>query len=106
MKNIDDREKDIEDMERIMNDMRKTTNRLDEVCDEWERLMPEFERLMRYYGSEEWHSDVEAQESGQFSEGLRCGVLSEDGVYNLYADVRRVGLRLAKLGIMALEDFR
>lgn len=39
--------------------------------------------LNDYYGSPAWWEDFNASEAGQLPPGLRCGVLSEDGIYNL-----------------------
>lgn len=43
-------------------------------------------KLEAYYGSPDWLTDKEMQESGALPEGLRCGVLSEDAVYDLLTE--------------------
>lgn len=43
--------------------------------------------LEKYY-AKEWRSDFEKDEEGYFPEGMKRGVLSEDGLYNLLGDVK------------------
>ena len=42
--------------------------------------------LEDYYSSGEWRKDYEADEAGLLPAGLKRGVLSQDGVYNLLAE--------------------
>ncbi len=60
--------------------------------------------LDAYYGSPAWFADKESQEAGELPADLKCGVLSEDAVYDLLTDVaelRRVMTRIlqAETGI-------
>ena len=41
------------------------------------------EELLQYYLGGQWLRDYEADERGELPEGLKRGVLSEDGVWNL-----------------------
>ena len=41
------------------------------------------EELEKYLGSREWRRDFESCEKGNLPENLPCGVLSEDGIFNL-----------------------
>ena len=45
-------------------------------------VLPELKELEAYYTSPEWKEDYEADEAGILPEGLKRGVLSEDGIYN------------------------
>ena len=42
------------------------------------------EKLKNYYTTD-WLSDFEADERGELPEGLKRGILSEDGIYDLLA---------------------
>lgn len=44
--------------------------------------------LEAYYTGGRWLRDYELDEKGLLPEGLKRGVLSEDGVYNLLAQIR------------------
>ena len=46
-------------------------------------LKDEVEQLKRYMGTGDWKEDFEADERGELPEGMKRGVLSEDGLYNL-----------------------
>ncbi len=49
--------------------------------------------LIRYHESGLWLADYERDEKGLLPPGLKRGVLSEDGLYNLLCDVQSCGLR-------------
>lgn len=46
--------------------------------------------LIRYYESNTWRNDYEADEKGLLPDDLKRGVLSEDGVYNLICDYEAI----------------
>ena len=43
-----------------------------------------------YYGSEDWRQDFADDEAGRLPKGLKRGVLSEDGIWNLLSDYREL----------------
>ncbi|MBR7185098.1 MAG: DUF4298 domain-containing protein [Clostridia bacterium] len=50
-------------------------------------LRRQLAELIRYYESPLWLADYDADARGELPQDLRRGVLSEDGVYNLLADL-------------------
>lgn len=46
------------------------------------QLGPRYDALVRYYESPAWRADYDASNRGAF-DGISCGVLSEDTVYDL-----------------------
>ncbi len=46
-------------------------------------VLPELKELEAYYTSPEWKEDYEADEAGLLPEGLKRGVLSQDGISDL-----------------------
>ena len=46
-------------------------------------VLPELKELEDYYTSPEWKEDYEADEAGLLPEGLKRGVLSQDGINDL-----------------------
>ena len=42
-----------------------------------------FRELEAYYGSDDWKADFAADEAGRLPAGMKRGVLSEDGIYNV-----------------------
>ena len=51
-------------------------------------------RLDGYQRSGQWLKDYEANEAGKIPGNINCGVLSEDGLYNLLSDYDAIVKRL------------
>ena len=49
----------------------------------YESVLPELKELENYYTSPEWKEDYAADEAGLLPEGLKRGVLSQDGISDL-----------------------
>ena len=49
----------------------------------YESVLPELEELEAYYTGPEWQEDYAADEAGLLPEGLKRGVLSQDGISDL-----------------------
>ena len=62
----------------------------------------DYEVLKGYMESGKWRKDFEADEKGKLPAGLKRGVLSEDGLYNLLEDVR--GLLEEIAGLAGNDD--
>ena len=58
--------------------------------DKYEELKKAIASLSGYYDSEEWRQDYEADEAGLLPKDLKRGVLSEDGLWNLFSDWREL----------------
>ena len=58
--------------------------------DKYEELKKAIASLSGYYDSEEWRQDYEADEAGLLPKDLKRGVLSEDGLWNLFSDWRKL----------------
>lgn len=63
---------------------------LDEAIERFQAAVPDIEALIAYYESEAWRSDFEADAEGKLPVGLKRGVLSEDGIYDLLTDYQRL----------------
>lgn len=89
--------------EAALDRVQQLMERMNAVMTEWEQCLPEFEGLMAYYGSEQWHEDVRASDEGAL-ESVKCGVLSQDAVYNLYAEQRALHFKMMRLALDYLES--
>ena len=85
---------DTADRDARINLMSDAFNRLSEVSDvlmdrapELEDLAPEVDMLKDYVSSGKWLEDFEADERGEIGPEVDRSVLSEDGLYNLMADL-------------------
>ena len=74
------REERIKYFENILNQAQLTARQMESALDSYTFLLPALKELEAYYTSEEWKADFEADEQGLLPEGLKRGVLSEDGI--------------------------
>ena len=92
----------IRKMERHLDRATAAVKRLSAALDKYETAQEDIAALNEYYGSEAWRQDYADDEAGLLPEGLKRGVLSEDGIWNLLTDCRELNecLRLMtrKLG--------
>lgn len=70
---------------------------LEAALDTYETVKVEIDRLTDYLESGAWREDFEADEADLVPGDLKRGVLSEDGLYNLLADIVRVNEHLQEL---------
>ena len=70
---------------------------LESALDTWETVNVDIDRLTEYLESGGWREDFEADEAGLVPKDLKRGVLSEDGLYDLLADIVRVNEHLQEL---------
>ena len=70
---------------------------LESALDTYETVKVDIDRLTDYLESGAWREDFEADEAGLVPGDLKRGVLSEDGLYNLLADIVRVNEHLQEL---------
>lgn len=59
--------------------------------------------LDRYYGSKKWRQHLDAFENGDLPEATRCGVLSEDGIYNLLLKNRELAIEMLETATEMLK---
>ena len=64
------------------------------ALDKWESVQEAIAALDEYYGSDTWRQDFADDEAGRLPDGLKRGVLSEDGIWNLLTDVQDLNRRL------------
>lgn len=82
-------EKDIDrirKMEKILDDYSKTLEDFNKSFGHLIESQDEYSKLREYYGSKDYFDDIEKWEKGEFPKDLKCGVLSEDAVYNLIGE--------------------
>ena len=69
--------------EQILNEAVEVLDQLDLAYERYEALQGKIAELEKYYTSPTWRKDFEASEAGKLPEDLPCGVLSEDGIFNI-----------------------
>ena len=84
-------------MEQSLRRASRAVRNLSEALDIYEKALPDFAALNDYYGSDDWKQDFLDDESGRLPQGLKRGVLSEDGIWNLLEAHRELQERAKKL---------
>ena len=87
----------IKKMENAMNSAARAARILSDALDLWENAQSEIETLSRYFGSESWKIDRDADERALVPADIPHGVLSEDGAYNVLCDCDEIKNRLCKI---------
>ncbi len=77
---------------------------LSDALDGYEEAREALRRLTGYYESPLWREDLEADEAGLLPPGLKRGVLSEDGVWDLLTEWREIKDRMRALDEEAADD--
>ena len=77
-------------MEQILDEATKAVSSLSEVLEKYSAVQDKLQELSAYYSSKQWRQDFDDDSAGKIPHDLKRGVLSEDAVYNLLADVRRL----------------
>ena len=85
------------DMEDRFNSINQLLANIEEDLDDYDDIHDFIPELKEYMDSGQWREDFEADERGELPEWLLRGVLSEDGLYNMLEDVKRIKERSEKV---------
>lgn len=89
----------VEQMERIFNSQIQLVSALQTILEQVETSQPAYLELLDYYQSSTFLEDMDLADRGEFKH-LPCGVLSEDGVYNLLFDRTNLASQLREIADM------
>lgn len=89
--------KRIEEMENCLDRCFETYRKLQDALNAYEETENCFQKLTDYYEGSLWKKDFEAYERGELPQDLKCGVLSEDAVYNLLDDMKELKKQAEKI---------
>lgn len=84
-------------MERALGRASAALKRLSSALDKCEEAQEDIAALSDYYGSDLWKQDFLDDEAGRLPQGLKRGVLSEDGIWNLLEALSELRERAKKL---------
>ena len=79
----------IQKMEALFDKSEEVIKRLEAALEDFAELECDIAELEAYYGKD-WRKDFEADEAGKLPKDLKRGVLSEDGLWNLLEDYKRL----------------
>lgn len=83
-------------MEQLFDRASEAVTELSAALEKYQAAQEAIATLSVYYGSDEWKQDFADDEAGLLPADLKRGVLSEDGIWNLLAEVRELDNRLKK----------
>jgi len=89
--------KRIQEMEQRMEQASTAVIALSAALDKYEAAQEAIKSLDDYYGSDLWKQDFADDEAGRLPADLKREVLSEDGIWNLLADIRELNHRLKEV---------
>ena len=84
-------------MEQILDEATEAISSLSEALEKYVVIQDKLQELAIYYSSEQWRQDFDDDSSGKIPSNLKRGVLSEDAVYNLLADLTRLEEQMKEL---------
>ncbi len=87
----------VREMERRFDELTARVEELDTAVSAFEASRPDLEALRDYLESGQWLTDYESDEAGDIPAGIKRGVLSEDGLYDLLRRVDEVVSRVQGL---------
>ena len=79
----------IQKMEALFDKSEEVIKRLETALEDFAELEGDIAELEAYY-DKDWRKDFEADEAGKLPKDLKRGVLSEDGLWNLLEDYKRL----------------
>ena len=77
-------------MESILDDAQAKADAFEAALEAFRATREEVEELAAYYEGDLWRRDFEDDEDGKLPADLKRGVLSEDAIYDLLTDYRRL----------------
>ena len=84
-------------MEQILDEATEAASSLSEALEKYGAVQDKLQELIAYYSSEQWRQDFDDDSTGKIPQDLKRGVLSEDAVYNLLADISDLKEQLKEL---------
>jgi hypothetical protein len=84
----------IQHFEELLDRVTPVLANLDEALDAFDGIQADVQELAAYYEGGSWREDFEADEAGKLPAGLKRGVLSEDGIYDVLSDHYALTVRL------------
>ena len=77
-------------MESLLDKSTEVIARLEQALEDFAALQTDIAELEAYYTSPQWRKDFEADEAGKLPKDLKRGVLSEDGIWNVLNEYKRL----------------
>ena len=87
----------IKTMEEHLNKAEAAVKALSDALDLYTEAMESIETIDDYLVSDEWQQDFDDSEAGRQPKDLKCGVLSEDGIWNVVDTSRELNCQMLEI---------
>ena len=87
----------IKTMEEHLNKASQAVKALSDALDLYAEAMESIETIDDYLVSDEWQQDFDDSEAGRLPKDLKCGVLSEDGIWNVVDTNRELQAQMLEI---------
>lgn len=94
----------IKEMEQCLDQATEALAQTEAALNAFKAAQPAIAMLAAYLGSDDWRKDLAADERGLLPQDLKCGVLSEDGIWNLLESNRELLQQMQELATQGLKD--
>ena len=90
-------------MENIMVDQENQVKELEKLLKDVNLKISDYKKLFDYYYSDKRNKDLECDEKNLIPDEINRGVLSEDGLYNLFLDTHDVAILMIETALKMLK---
>ena len=91
-------------MEALLNETGDAVETLANALEDYAAVQAKIQKLSKYYGSDAWYADRDADDEGKLPEDLPRGVLGEDLVYDVITGNRDNALRMLEIATGILRN--
>lgn len=90
-------------LERIYEDTEATLEEVEKALEKLDANFESFSELKDYCFGEDWREDYEASNMGAYAD-IKHGILSEDAIYNQFAERQEIALRMIEMATKILRQ--
>ena len=95
--------KHVSQMEGILDRHSALLEQMSDLLERFDKSQEEYKQLREYYHSEQYLIDMEQADRGNIPAGVKCGVLSEDAVYNMIGNNYDTAVRMLEVATGILK---
>lgn len=100
----EERVRKIEEMEEILDKHSEFLGRFRGMLDEFSDSQQQYNLLKEYYTNGEYLQDIESYDQGDLPQNIKCGVLSEDAVFDLIGDNFQIAVKMLEIATGIIKE--
>lgn len=91
-------------MEEILDKHTEILEKLNKVLNEFVENQAEYNKVKEYYISEQFREDLDKSNRGEFPKDLKCGVLSEDAIFDMIGDNYQTAIYMLEVATKVIKE--